>query len=108
MRRVAFLVWFSVREQRAALRALADLSRKKNAREEVTSLVVAEADRLIAISDDKARKTAYMLIGLCAPDACADKPCSGAEERTDTVRTPFGLYWRWVIQQHPADILTVT
>ncbi len=60
-------------EQRAALRTLTDLCRRKNIREDIAPMVVREVDRLIAIPDDKARKTAYALIGLCAPDACADK-----------------------------------
>jgi len=60
-------------DQRAALRTLADLCRKKIGRESAAPLVEHEAERLIAIQDDKARKTAYALIGLCAPDACADK-----------------------------------
>lgn len=60
-------------EQRAALRALADLCRKKAIREEIMEHVIKNADRLITLQDDKARKTAYVLIGLCAPDVCADK-----------------------------------
>lgn len=60
-------------DRRAALKALADIARKKQGREVLSPLVLRDADKLIAIEDDKARKSAYKLIGLCAPDACADK-----------------------------------
>lgn len=74
-------------DQRAALRALADLCRKKSVREDVAALVTESADKLIAIPDDKARKTAYVLIGLCAPDACADKLVQALkDEKTRFVR----------------------
>ena len=74
-------------DQRAALRALADLCRKKAVREAAAPLVVREADRLIAIQDDKARKTAFALIGLCAADACADKLANALKnEQTRFVR----------------------
>jgi hypothetical protein len=74
-------------DQRAALRALADLCRKKAVREAAASLVAREADKLISIPDGKARKTAYALIGLCAPDACADKLVSALKtEQTRFVR----------------------
>ena len=74
-------------DQRAALRALADLCKKKAVREAAAPLVVREADKLIAIQDDKARKTAFALIGLCAPDACADKLADALRcERTRFVR----------------------
>ena len=74
-------------DQRAALRALADLCRKKSVREDVAALVADNADKLIAIPDDKARKTVYVLIGLCAPDACADKLVQALkDEKTRFVR----------------------
>ncbi len=74
-------------DQRAALRALADLCRKKAVREAAAPLVVREADKLMAIEDNKARKTAFALIGLCAPDACADKLADALKrERTRFVR----------------------
>jgi len=60
-------------DQRAALKALADIAKKKVGQEALSSLVAREADKLMAIDDDKARKSAYKLIGLCAPDACAEK-----------------------------------
>lgn len=59
--------------QRAALRTLADACRKKNSKEAIKPLVIRDADRLLGIEDDKARKTAGALIGLCAPDECAGK-----------------------------------
>ena len=74
-------------DQRAALRALADLCRKKSIREDVAALVSESVDKLIAIPDDKARKTVYVLIGLCAPDACADKLLQALkDEKTRFVR----------------------
>ncbi len=60
-------------DQRAAFKALADIAKKKLGQEELTSLVIRDADILMAIDDDKSRKSAYKLIGLCAADACADK-----------------------------------
>ena len=72
---------------RAALRALADLCRKKVVREEIAPLVAANADKLMALEDDKARKTAYVLIGLCAPDASANKLLQALKnEKTRFVR----------------------
>ncbi len=59
--------------QRAALRTLADACRKKNSREIIRPFVIKDAGRLISIEDDKARKTAAVLIGLCAPDECAEE-----------------------------------
>ena len=74
-------------DMRAALRAMADLCRKKAVREEISPLVVKYADKLIAVEDDKARKTVYVLIGLCAPDACADKLLQALkDEQTRFVR----------------------
>lgn len=58
---------------RAALKALADIAKKKHGRETLAPLVKRDADKLLSIKDDKARKTVYKLIGLCAPDECADK-----------------------------------
>lgn len=60
-------------DQRAALRALADACRKKKSSAAVKPLVMRDADKLMNISDDKARKTAFALIGECAPDECAQK-----------------------------------
>jgi predicted RNA methylase len=60
-------------EQRAALRTLADACRKKACREDIRPLAVRDADKLIGIKDDKARKTAFILLGACAPDECAEK-----------------------------------
>ena len=59
--------------QRAGLRVLADACKKKKSRDIIRPLVIADVDKLLAIGDDKARKTACMLIGLCAPDECADR-----------------------------------
>ena len=58
---------------RAALKALADIAKKKNGRETLAPLIRRDADKLLSLRDDKARKTAYKLIGICAPDECADK-----------------------------------
>ncbi|MDD5018596.1 MAG: hypothetical protein PHO15_10930, partial [Eubacteriales bacterium] len=73
--------------QRASLRVLADACKKKKCRDIIRPFVIAGVDKLLAISDDKARKTACMLIGLCAPDECADR-LAGAlrEEETRFVR----------------------
>jgi len=70
-RRVWAMVWRA--NQRAALRALADLCRSEKSCAVMESVVAQEADKLIRLTDAKARKTAYALIGLVAPDACADK-----------------------------------
>ena len=59
-------------EQRAALRVLADACRKKRIRETIAPRVVRDIGRLLAIPDDKARKTACILAGVCAPDECAE------------------------------------
>lgn len=59
--------------RRAAFKALADIAKKKLGQEALTPIVISDAEKLMAIDDDKARKSAYKLIGLCAPDACADK-----------------------------------
>jgi 2-polyprenyl-3-methyl-5-hydroxy-6-metoxy-1,4-benzoquinol methylase len=73
--------------QREALRALADLCRSEKSREAVAPLVRRDADRLTALPDAKARKTAYALIGLGAPDACADKLVDALKnERTQFAR----------------------
>ena len=58
--------------QRACLRVLADACRRQRSRDIIQPYVVRDADKLTAISDGKARKTACILIGICAPDACAD------------------------------------
>ena len=36
-------------------------------------IVIRDCAKLLTISDDKARKLAYVLIGICAPNECADK-----------------------------------
>ena len=56
-------------DQRAAFKALADIAKKKLGQEELTPLVIRDADTLMAIDDDKSRKSVYKLIGLCAADA---------------------------------------
>lgn len=60
-------------DQRAALRTLADACKKKKCRDIIKPYVIRDADKLLHIADEKARKTASVLIGLCAPDECADK-----------------------------------
>ncbi len=73
--------------RRAALKTLADIAKKKQGKEILMPLVIRDADMLIAIPDDKARKSAYKLIGLCAPDTCADKLSAALEnEKTRYVR----------------------
>lgn len=57
---------------RASLRLLCDMCKKQKCRDIIKPLVVRDADKLIKFSDDKARKNACMLIGICAPDECAD------------------------------------
>lgn len=59
--------------QRACLRVLADACKKKRSRMNIKPFVIRDIDKLLGITDDKARKTACMLIGTCAPDECADK-----------------------------------
>lgn len=74
-------------QQRCALRVLADLCRSETSRAAVAPLVAQGADKLIGLSDAKARKTAYALIGLCAPDECADKLVDALKnERTQFAR----------------------
>ncbi len=60
-------------DRRAALKALADIAKKKIGKDALEALVVRDADALMAVEDDKARKSIYKLIGLVAPDTCADK-----------------------------------
>lgn len=84
-RRIYALVFSE--SQRAALRTLADACKRKALREEIKPLVIRDADRLKGISDDKARKTAFVLIGTCAPDECAEKLADAlAGEQTRFVR----------------------
>ncbi len=74
-------------QQRAALRALTDLCRSEKSRMAVLPLVKSEAGRLIALEDAKARKTAYALIGLVAPDDCAEQLVDALKnERTQFAR----------------------
>lgn len=73
--------------QRAVLKTLADIARKKVGKEALTPLVVRDVDKLIGIADDKARKSAYKLVGICAPDACAVKLAQALKnEKTHYVR----------------------
>ncbi len=73
--------------QRAALRVLADACRKKNSRDIIKPLAIKDAERLLGIEDDKARKTAAALIGLCAPEECAEKLSQALkDEKTRFVR----------------------
>lgn len=58
---------------RASLRLLCDLCRKKIQKDIMKPFVIKDADKLLGIDDDKARKNACILIGLCAPDECAKK-----------------------------------
>lgn len=59
--------------QRACLRVLADACKKKQSKLAIKPFVIRDIDKLLGITDDKARKTACMLIGTCAPNECADK-----------------------------------
>ncbi len=73
--------------QRAALRFLADVCKKKIQRESIAPLVVRDIDKLLSIKDDKARKVACMLIGICAPNDCAVKLAAALKnEKTRFVR----------------------
>ncbi len=60
-------------DNRAAFKALCDMAKKKVGQQALSPLVIRDADTLMSIDDDKARKSAYKLIGQCAPDVCADK-----------------------------------
>lgn len=74
-------------QQRAALRALADLCRSEKSQAAVAPLVRSDAEKLIALPDAKARKIVYALIGLCAPDDCAAKLVDALKnERTQFAR----------------------
>ena len=59
--------------ERAALRFLVDACKKKKYREVIAPLVIRDVDKLLTIEDNKARKVACMLIGICAPNECAEK-----------------------------------
>ncbi len=73
--------------QRASLRFLVDACKKKKHREEITPLVINDVDKLLAIEDRKARKVAFMLIGICAPNECAEKLLTALEkEKTRFVK----------------------
>lgn len=73
--------------QRAALRLLCDLSKKKKFKEALKPLVIKDADKLLSIPDDKARKNACALIGNCAAEQCADKLAAALKnEKTRFVR----------------------
>lgn len=74
-------------DKRAALKTLADIARRKQGRDALAPLVLRDIDKLLALPDDKARKSAYRLIGLCAPDQCADKLMQALKtEKTRFVR----------------------
>ena len=74
-------------DMRACLRLLADAARRKKSREILKPLVIKNADQLLAISDAKARKTASVLIGLAAPNECAQKLAGALKtEQTRFVR----------------------
>ncbi len=60
-------------DRRAALKTLTDLAKKKVGKDALAALVIRDADALMAVEDDKARKSVYKLIGLIAPDQCADR-----------------------------------
>ena len=66
--------------QRASLRVLADACRKQHSREVMAPVIARDADKLLRIADDKARKTACALIGLCAPNECASKLAQALKE----------------------------
>lgn len=58
---------------RAVLRFLADACRRKKSYKIMKPIVIRDCAKLLSLSDDKARKLAYVLIGICAPNECADK-----------------------------------
>ncbi len=73
--------------QRACLRVLIDACKKRRSRDVIKPFVIRDVDKLLSIEDDKARKNASILIGLCAPDECADKLSDALEnEKTRFVR----------------------
>lgn len=72
---------------RAALRFLADACRRKKSYKIMKPIVIRDCANLLSISDDKARKLAYVLIGICAPGECADKLYTALKnEKTRFVR----------------------
>lgn len=72
---------------RAVLRFLADACRRKKSYKIMKPIVTRDCAKLISMSDDKARKLAYVLIGICAPNECADKLYTALEnENTRFVR----------------------
>ncbi len=73
--------------RRAALRFLADASRRKKSYTILKPIIIDNIDSLISIDDDKARKVAFALIGQCAAQECAEKLCKALnEEKTRFVR----------------------
>ena len=73
--------------RRAALRFLADASRRKKSYNILKAIVVKNIDSLISIDDDKARKVAFALIGQCAAQECATKLYEALQkEKTRFVR----------------------
>lgn len=73
--------------QRAYLRVLVDACKKKRCKEIIQPFVIRDIDKLLSIEDDKARKTACILVGICAPDECADNLWHALrEEKTRFVR----------------------
>ena len=67
----AFAIVFG-ENQRAVLRFLADAARRKKSYTILKPLVIKKAGKLTKIEDDKARKVAFVLIGECAAQECAD------------------------------------
>jgi len=73
--------------QRASLRFLVDACKKKRHREAIAPLVIRDVDKLLTLQDNKARKVACMLIGICAPNECAQKLLAALEiEKTRFVK----------------------
>jgi len=73
--------------QRAALRFLVDVCKKKKYRESITPMVIRDVDKLLSIDDNKARKVACMLIGTCAPNECAQNLLTALEtEKTQFIK----------------------
>lgn len=73
--------------QRACLRVLIDACKKKKSKDVVKPFIIRDADKLLCFTDDKARKNASILIGICAPNECAKKLAAALKsEKTRFVR----------------------
>ena len=73
--------------KRAALRFLADAARRKKSYIILKPLVIKNIDLLLNIDDDKARKVAFVLIGQCAAQQCAQELFEALQnEKTRFVR----------------------